>query len=187
MSNDNDNAGAATLILVSDVAGRIGKDRSTVLRRAKRMGMGLHSVQGPRGATSAALSAEDAARLQEHYDGGLRPLSGPDDDDDHDGGGVYYVVRLVPELDPRRVKFGFTTSLDRRLAEFRTTCPHVELVRQWPCSGLNVEHVATGALARRCRHLGGEVFEADDIDDVLEAADAFFALCNHQPATTEGQ
>lgn len=89
--------------------------------------------------------------------------------------GNFYVVAIVPELDPRRLKFGFATSINARLADHRTLAPTLQLLRSWPCQP-HWERPAIDCLGVICRWIGGEVYQASDVQDVLDRAGQFFDL-----------
>jgi len=92
------------------------------------------------------------------------------------GIGHFYLVRLVPDLDPNRVKLGFTTSLEARLAAHRTAAPTAELVRCWPCRATWEAAAIAAATTVGCRQIGPEVFVVGDVEAMRERLDAFFVL-----------
>lgn len=89
--------------------------------------------------------------------------------------GVFYVIQLVPELDPRRVKLGFANDIAERLAQHRTAAPTARVVRTWPCKRAWEVAVMDALTAHDCRFIVNEVFEVDDLDALLRRGDAFFA------------
>jgi hypothetical protein len=92
------------------------------------------------------------------------------------GVGAFYVVQLVPDLDPLRVKLGFATDVQERLAAHRTVAPTAKLIGSWPCRP-SWERAAIDSITRQgCRPIGPEVFVCDDIDALLTRAEAFFAI-----------
>src|SRR5262245_42566690 len=50
-----------------------------------------------------------------------------------DGLGVFFVIGLVPDLDPNRVKVGFAYDVSARLSHLRTGAPTAVLLRSWSC------------------------------------------------------
>lgn len=90
--------------------------------------------------------------------------------------GYFYVIQLVPELDPNRVKLGFADNVDTRLAQHRTSAPTAKLLKSWPCKR-SWERTAMDAIVS----IGGkfilnEVFEFENMDAVLKRGDEFFSL-----------
>jgi hypothetical protein len=90
--------------------------------------------------------------------------------------GCFYVIQLVPELDPRRIKLGFAIDLADRLSQHRTAAPTAKVLKSWPCKRA-WELTAMDCLSlTHCRHILNEVFECDDLDELLKKGEDFFAL-----------
>ena len=90
--------------------------------------------------------------------------------------GFFYVIQVVPELDPNRVKLGFASDIDNRLQSHRTSAPTAIVARKWP-SRKSWEVTAISAMtAVGCRLISGEVFECDELDQLLLRGDRFFGL-----------
>lgn len=82
-------------------------------------------------------------------------------------GGWIYAVALVPELDARRIKVGFTENpVGRRLAQYRTANPTALLVGLWEGDRYS-EQLAHVAL--RGRIGASEVFHVENLDESLES------------------
>jgi hypothetical protein len=90
--------------------------------------------------------------------------------------GVFYVIRLVPELDPRRLKLGFADDLQSRLGQHRTVAPTAAVIKSWPCKRAWEKTVMDCLTGANCRLILNEVFECDDVDDLIRCADNLFAL-----------
>ncbi len=89
--------------------------------------------------------------------------------------GVFYVIQLVPELDPNRLKLGFAEGIDQRLSQHRTAAPTARVLRAWPCKR-SWEITALDALTRvGCRLILNEVFECEDLEALVERGEAFFS------------
>ena len=90
--------------------------------------------------------------------------------------GEFYVIQLVPDLDPKRLKLGFAESLEQRLLEHRTAAPTARVLRSWPCKR-SWERTALDALTRiGCRLILNEVFECDEPNALVERGEAFFSM-----------
>jgi hypothetical protein len=105
--------------------------------------------------------------------------------------GFFYVIQLIPEYDPKRIKLGFADNVSSRLTQHRTSAPTAKLLKSWPCRR-SWERTAIDAIAA----VGGalilnEVFEFQDIEAAIARADQFFsflprpsdrhAVVNHSP------
>jgi hypothetical protein len=103
--------------------------------------------------------------------------------------GVFYVIQLVPDLAPRRLKLGFAESLDQRLAQHRTAAPTAKVLMAWPCKRA-WELTAMDALTRKtCSLVMNEVFDCSDVDGLLQAGSHFFSLLpepDHRLPLAEG-
>ena len=76
--------------------------------------------------------------------------------------GLLYVVSLVPEARPLRIKIGFTSAgIEKRMDAFRTPCPTAVLVCAWPALSSDERRVLA-ALPGRIGQ--SEVFACDDVD-----------------------
>jgi hypothetical protein len=97
--------------------------------------------------------------------------------------GYFYVVQPVPDLEPRRVKLGYTTNVESRLASYRTISPHAQVLETWPCKTAWEAAAIDSVTREECELLGGEVFRCEDVNRLIERADAFFEL---MPGLEEG-
>ena len=121
-----------------------------------------------------ALTAEDAESiraLRQSQGFGAGTQSG-----DNGLAGSFYVVQVVPELAPNRVKLGFATDALARLSAHRTSAPTAQLVKAWPCHR-SWEPCAITSMSRiDCRLIVNEVYECDDLAALIARGDDFFAL-----------
>lgn len=165
-------------VTLTELSLDLGLDRSGVRKYVLKHGFEPFAVRTPgsRGQSTLALRAEDAEAVKE-----LRQSQGfaigavPGEIIDNSIG-VFYIVQLIPELDPNRVKLGYATGMDGRLAAHRTAAPTATLLKTWPCRKV-WEVTAIASISRiECKSLSNEVFTCDDVGRLLERADAFFAL-----------
>lgn len=157
------------LVRITDVADRLGVTKDYALRLAKRFQLELH--YGARRAVS--VSSADADRLSELWT--PRTTQSDSHSGCRNGLGRYYLIQLMPESDTRRLKLGYTDSMPQRLADHRTTCPTLRLIKDWPCHR-TWESAVTASLTRTdARSLGGEVYEADPTV-LIERGNAIFSL-----------
>jgi hypothetical protein len=122
------------------------------------------------------LSQEDADRLIASYEARRGPISDmTEDKTKFDRYGSFYIIQLVPEALPNRVKLGFADNVDQRLNEHRTAAPTAKLLKSWPCKR-SWEYAATDSITREgCKLVLNEVYEGD-ISGFLERAGQFFAV-----------
>jgi len=173
-------------VSLKDLAVQLGIDRSNCRKFCLKLGLRLQKRVTPdsRGALSLVLSAQDAEKAIEHRRS-LGHFGGPVEPTTVSEQGWFYVIQLVPELDPRRVKLGFASDVPNRLQQHKTAAPTARVVKQWACKR-TWEFTAMDCLvAGGCRLLLNEVFECDDIDALLERGDAFFAMLPHPDSQVE--
>jgi hypothetical protein len=90
--------------------------------------------------------------------------------------GVFYVIQLVPDLDPGRVKLGFAESLEQRLAQHRTAAPTARVLKAWPCKRSWELTVIDALTTINCKLILNEVFECDDLNALVERGNQLFSL-----------
>lgn len=156
------------------LAAELGMDRSHARRYVLRLGITPHKRRTPDSANqlTLALSQKDADRVRsQRREQGFLDTSKPVET----GVGVFYVVQLVPELDQKRIKLGFADDVTSRLAQHRTSAPTAKLVKSWPCKRTWEATVMDALTAERCRLISNEVFECDDLAQVIAKGDTLFA------------
>jgi len=90
--------------------------------------------------------------------------------------GYFYIIRLYPDLSTKRIKVGFATSLQNRLAAHRTAAPTAELLASWPCKNY-WEKTAIDSIARvDCILVANEVYDCEDVQGLIGRGNQFFAL-----------
>ena len=167
-----------TVVVLRDLAEELGMDRSRLRRYVLDMGIEPARVRDQKGRNQAmlAITAEEADRVRQHrsdagYNAGevARIVQASQ--------GFFYVARMDGQTRPNRVKFGFTLSLDSRMEAYRTSSPEVELLSSWPCKR-TWESTILDSLAVKdgCVNVSGEVFDVEDIEDVLHHLTKFFEL-----------
>ena len=162
-------------VSIKELAQRLGMDRSHARRYVLRLGYSFHKRRTAESGSQLTLcvtSAEADAIASQRAEKGFAASTVVAVSDV----GVFYVIQLVPELDPKRLKLGFAESLEQRLSQHRTAAPTSRVLRVWPCRR-SWELTAMDALTRRgCRLVLNEVFECNDPDTLLRHGDAFFGM-----------
>jgi hypothetical protein len=161
-------------VLLSTLAQELGLDKSSMRKYIIKHGFGFAQLRTAesRGQLVLALTLQDAEAIRElrqHQGFTLTQAA-------ENGHGWFYIVQVVPDLDPLRVKLGFATDPVRRLEAHRTVSPTAQILKTWRCR-LSWETVAIQSISRvDCQPIGGEVFTCTDLDALVQRADAFFAL-----------
>jgi hypothetical protein len=166
------------MVKIAEIARRLGVDLTTVRRLIAResdaLNLELHRGKGD----ILLLTKDDAERLAASYEARRGPISLSVDSADnakYDRYGFFYLIQLVPEALPNRVKIGFADNVDKRLAEHRTAAPTAKLLRAWPCKR-SWDYAAMDSITRNsCKLVLNEVYEGD-IKSFIERADTFFAI-----------
>ncbi len=90
--------------------------------------------------------------------------------------GVFYLIQIIPELNPCRLKLGFTADVQQRLAEHRTSAPTASILKTWPCKR-SWESTITDCLAGYdCELILNEVYECKNLQKLLDIADRLFTI-----------
>lgn len=94
--------------------------------------------------------------------------------DDVDRLGEFYIVQIIPDIYPQRIKMGFSGNIIGRLATYLTVSPTADVLGVWPCMR-SMEGNAIAYLTKEgCKQLGEEVFDFNIVKDITFAADLFF-------------
>jgi hypothetical protein len=124
------------LLKIAEIAKRLGVDLTTVRRLIAKesdvLRLTLHRGKGD----TLLLSKDDAEKLIASYEARRGPIAENGEsgaDAKYDRYGYFYLIQLVPEALPNRVKIGFADSVEKRLAEHRTAAPTAKLLKSWPC------------------------------------------------------
>ena len=164
-----------TYLSLKELARLLGMDRSHARRYVLKLGVTFHRRRTADSANQLTLAVNkeeaDGILAQRREQGflGAGPVLLADV-------GVFYVIQVVPELAPLRVKLGFAGDLSDRLAQHRTAAPTAAVLKFWPCRR-SWETTAMDALtASGCRFILNEVFECESLDDLSRRGDAFFSL-----------
>jgi len=93
--------------------------------------------------------------------------------------GCFYVIQLVPELDPKRIKLGFAIDLNNRLLQHRTAAPTATVLTSWPCRRSWETTVMDCLSADSCHHILSEVFECENLSALVDKGDSLFSILPH--------
>ncbi len=166
----------AELIGIPEIAKRLGVDGGTVRRLIARENgtLKLTIIRGKSG--YFLLSKEDADRLIASYEARRGPAAEVDEDSSgFDTYGCFYIIQLVPEALPNRVKIGFADNVEQRLTQHKTAAPTAKLLKAWPCKR-SWDYAVMDSITREgCKLVLNEVFEGD-IQGFIDRGDRFFAM-----------
>jgi hypothetical protein len=166
----------ANMVGIAEIAKRLNVEMSTVgrliARESEALGLELHRGK----ADKLLLSQDDADRLVASYEARRGPITATDKDETKfDRYGCFYLIQLVPEALPNRVKIGFADNVDQRLNEHRTSAPTAKLVKTWPCKR-SWDYAAMDSITREdCKLVLNEVYEGD-VQGFIARGDQFFGL-----------
>lgn len=164
------------LIGIAEIAKRLKVDTATVrrliARESETMKLKLHRGK----AGKLLLSREDGDRLIASYEVRRGPITATAEDAaKFERYGYFYIIQLVPEALPNRVKIGFADNIDQRLNEHRTAAPTAKLLKAWPCKR-SWDYAVMDSITREgCKLVLNEVYEGD-ISGFLERGEQFFAF-----------
>ena len=163
------------LICLSDIARIHGRHKAQVHKTVKRLGLEAVKRVGPstRGHKAFHITVQDYEIHRDRFDAVATGTDAAGLIENQEA--VFYLILTEPELDPCRFKLGFSTDVAERLRHHKVSAPFTKLVRTWPCKAL-WEKTAIDCIADGCERLSPEVFRANDIQDIIDRADRFFAL-----------
>jgi len=167
------------VVLLKDLADELGLDKSNMRRYVLKQGFQPIKVRTPesRGQKTLALSNEDAEAIRAlREEQGFLSIRSINDN----GKGWFYIIQLLPDLKPDRVKLGFTNSVESRLQAHRTAAPTAKVLRAWPCKRTWEVAVIDCITQVHCSTVGFEVFDCEKLDALIEKAETFFSLMPSQ-------
>jgi len=88
--------------------------------------------------------------------------------------GFFYIIQLIPEFNPNRVKIGFADNVEKRLKEHQTASPTAKLVGKWNCKRAWDQCVMDSITRENCKLVLNEVYEGD-LSEFIKRTDDFFA------------
>lgn len=125
-----------------------------------------------RGQITLALTIEDAEIVRQ-----VRESAGFTTDKlpvVKNGSGVFYIIQVIPELDPGRVKLGFASGINARLQAHKTVAPTAKLIKTWDCKRTWEAAILASATREGCELIASEVFKCDSLDGLIKRIDTFF-------------
>lgn len=160
---------------IKHLAEKLGMDRSHARRYVLKLGFKPEKRRTPDSGNQLTLTitAEEAEKILKHRTEQGFTEQGKAVESE---AGMFYVIQLVPELDPRRIKLGFTIGLNDRLVQHQTAAPTAKVLKSWPFKRSWEVTVMDCLSSVACRHILNEVFECDDLDNLVRRGDEFFRI-----------
>lgn len=164
------------LVGLAEIAVRLSVDNRTVRRliaqESEALGIEIQRGKGDK----VLLLKDDSERLIAAYLARRGPQTGSSEEAARfDRFGYFYLIQLIPEALPKRIKIGFADNVDRRLNEHRTAAPTAKLLKAWPCKR-SWDYAAMDSVTKEgCRLVLNEVFEGE-VEGFLRRAEAFFSV-----------
>jgi hypothetical protein len=91
-----------------------------------------------------------------------------------DVAGWFYVIQLIPDLKPDRLKFGFSQNFTNRLNGHRVSSPTACVLKTYPCVWADEIPCIASVVNQNCHRLTAEAYDVDSIDRVIAACDRYF-------------
>ena len=162
-------------VSLKQLAKRLGMDRSHARRYLKKLNIKTQKRRTADSGNQLCLTVTEkqadqilAERRNEGFLGSGKAVASES--------GVFYVIKLVPELDAARIKLGFAVDMRNRLAQHRTAAPTASVLKTWPCKRSWEQTVMDALVADGCRHMLNEVYECDNLDTLIQKGDELFKL-----------
>jgi len=166
------------MVGLSEIAQRLKLDLRSVRRLLAKEGEALNIAIVRGKGDKLLLAREDADKLIGSYEARRAPVLASEDKSatpTYDRHGYFYLIQLIPEAMPNRVKIGFADNVERRLVEHQTSAPTAKLLKFWPCKR-SWDYAAMDSITRSgCKLVLNEVYEGD-VDGFVARGDAFFDL-----------
>lgn len=164
-------------VTLLEISKLMGMDKSNARKYALHNGFVFSKVRTieTKGQLTLALSKEDTESLIE-----LRRANGFIPNENivivESGIGVFYIISIIPELEENRIKLGFTSSIESRMATFKTVLPTAKIIKTWPCK-VQWEQTVIDSITRiECNQVSREVFVCNHLNNLIDRADLFFDL-----------
>ena len=128
----NDLPASASYVSLKSLAAELGMDRSHARRYVLNLGItpAKRRTADSGGQLTLMVSAAEAELVRNTRT--ERGFAGAQSAVENEAG-FFYLIQLVPEAIPNRVKIGIADSVEKRLAEHRTAAPTAKLLKSWPC------------------------------------------------------
>jgi hypothetical protein len=162
-------------VTLKQLSEEIGMDRSHVRRYVIALGIEpkKRRTADSGGQLTLTVSNEEAEfikqKREEHgYLGSSKPVEKEI--------GSFYIIQLVPELDPKRIKLGFADDVNQRLNQHRTSAPTAKVLKTWACKRSWEKTVIDSLSSVGGKLILNEVYEFSDVEKLIEHGNKLFDL-----------
>ncbi len=161
-----------------EIADELGVSIDTIRRNVRSQKTELkldpkkNKTSSSKGALVACLSVDDAEKLIRFYKTKGTSKSSLNNNRNY---GFFYLIQLIPEFQPNRVKIGFADDVDKRFREHQTSSPTAKLLGYWPCKRAWDQAVMDCLTRTDCKLVLNEVYEGD-IQGFIDRAEEFFGM-----------
>jgi hypothetical protein len=149
--------------------------RRTLKKVGKELGIEVKRKRNKKGTLSNCLAIEDVNKLISHFETRQAKIQSDEESVALQRFGYFYIVQLVPEAIPERVKLGYTDNLKQRLLEHQTSAPTAKIIGHWKCKRYWEQAAIDSITRENCKLVLNEVYEGD-IVQFIKRAKEFFAL-----------
>lgn len=161
-----------------EIADELGVSIDTVRRNVESQEDKLNLVpikrktSSSKGALVACLSSDDAENFIRFYSNRGNTKS---DSSSNRNYGYFYLIQLIPEFQPDRVKVGFADDVKKRFKEHQTASPTAKLIGYWHCKRAWDQAAMDSITRTDCEYVLNEVYEGD-IEGFVNRAKEFFRI-----------
>ncbi len=174
-----------------DIANQCNVSYDTVRRTIRKikddLSIEVQRKRNAKGTLSYCLSVEDAHKLISYFESRKSAADSDESESAFQNFGYFYIIQLVPEALPNRIKLGYADDAKQRLREHQTSAPTAQIIGQWPCKRYWEQTAIDSITREKCKLVLNEVYESD-IEELLRRVEEFFALMpsrSHQHALSE--
>jgi len=173
-----------------EIADKLGFEITTVRRAVKKLKkeMPIEVVRraNPGGVGKPyCVSQDDADKIISFLESKKKPFPQQTQSDvSLQRYGYFYILQIIPEALPNRVKIGYTDSLEARLKEHQTVAPTAHYVGSWECKRAWDQAAMDSITREDCHLVMNEVYEGD-VDKFIQRAEAFFSTMPNRSKEVE--
>lgn len=164
------------LVTVKELAQELKLDRSNMRKYILAQGFDFIKTRTPesRGQLTLALTLADAEAIRELRENQGFMTAGKVVIDN--GMGWFYLIQLIPDIAPKRIKLGFASNIESRLAAHHTSAPTAKLIKAWPCKKIWERAIIDSVTRIDCQLIAGEVFDCISLIDLTQRCNNLFGL-----------
>ena len=159
------------MIFVNSLANDLSMNKGNLFKLLKKLKIETSSLRSAKHGQQmlSTITREDASKVISYRTGFFKE---PDSKSP-----VIYLVQLLPDLSPNRVKIGFTSDMASRIRDFKTTCPDLTVIKTWQCPKHALEPgIVALIITSEDRPISDEVYQLSSLEDTMRRAEEDFKL-----------